>query len=181
MLITERVNSQSRNTSTSATDAYLIGSTKSTFSISGLQLRLLPILATIGLGMRVVLPSGYVFILLTKNRGMQSNMATLWLAMLAKHAVMLVIALPLIAWLSRRNLPVYGLQLPKNSDYVTSALLWGASFGQSSATFHTSNKGGPGQTNSLKLATFVGDDCNSLQLLMRGVESGLVPSPTMLT
>ena len=129
MLITERVNSQSRNTSTSATDAYLIGSTKSTFSISGLQLRLLPILATIGLGLLVILPSGYVFVLLTKNRGMQSNMATLWLAMLANHAVMLVIALALIAWLSRRNFPVYGLQWPKNSDYVTSALLCGAFFG----------------------------------------------------
>ena len=128
MLITKKVNSQSRNTNTSATDAYLIGSTKSTFSISGLQLRLLPILATIGLGLLVVLPSGYVFILLTKDKSMQSNMATP-LALLANHAVMLVIAIALIAWLSRGNFPVYGFQWPKHRNYVKSALLWGAFLG----------------------------------------------------
>ena len=126
-LITKSVNSQS--TSASATDAYLIGSTNSTFSISGLQLRLLPILATIGLGLLVILPSGYVFVLLAKGKDMQSNMATPWLALLANHAVMLVIALALIAWLGRGNFSVYGLQWPKHRDYVTPALMWGASFG----------------------------------------------------
>jgi membrane protease YdiL (CAAX protease family) len=124
-LITERVNSQS----TKATDAYLIGSTTSVFAISGLQVRLLPILATIGLGLLVVLPSGYVFVLLTKHMPMQSTMATPWLALLANHAVMLVIALALIAWFSRGNFSEYGLEWPKHRHYVTSALLWGAAFG----------------------------------------------------
>jgi hypothetical protein len=91
VLITELVNSQS--TSTKATDAYLIGSTTSVFAISALQLRLLPILVTIGLGLLVVLPSGYVFVLITEHMPMQSRMATPWLAMLANRAVMLVIAL----------------------------------------------------------------------------------------
>jgi hypothetical protein len=121
------VNSQ--NTSTSPTDAYLIGSTESAFSISGVHLPLLPILATIGLGLLVVVPGGYVFILLTKKMGMQSSMATPWLAMLANHAVMLVIALALMAWLSQGNFRAYGLQWPKHRDYVMSALVWGAAFG----------------------------------------------------
>ena len=127
VLITERMNSQS--TSTKATDAYLIGSPASVVAISGLRLRLLPILATIGLGLLVVLPSGYVFVLLTKHRPIQSSMAMPWLAMLANHAVMLVIALALIAWFSRGNFSEYGLEWPKRRYYVLSALLWGAAFG----------------------------------------------------
>jgi len=53
------VNSQT--TSTSTTNTYLIGGEASVFSISGLRLRRWPILATIGLGLLVVVPSGYVF------------------------------------------------------------------------------------------------------------------------
>ena len=49
-----------------------------------------PILATIGLGLLVILPSGYVFLLLTKDMSMESRP---WLAMLVNHALMLVIAL----------------------------------------------------------------------------------------
>jgi membrane protease YdiL (CAAX protease family) len=127
VLITERVNSQS--TSTKATDAYLIGSTTSVFAISALQLRLLPILVTIGLGLLVVLPSSYVFVLITEHMPMQSRMATPWLAMLANRAVMLVIALALIAWFSRGHFSEYGLEWPKHRNYVPSALLWGAAFG----------------------------------------------------
>jgi membrane protease YdiL (CAAX protease family) len=121
------VNSQT--TSTGATNAYLVGSETSVFSISGLQLRLAPVLATIGLGLLVVLPSGYVFLLLTKHTDMRSVMATPWLALLANHAVMLVIALPLIGWLSGGNFSEYGLKWPKQRRYVLSALLWGAAFG----------------------------------------------------
>jgi membrane protease YdiL (CAAX protease family) len=118
------VNSQT--TSTNATDAYFIGSETSLFSISSLYLRLWPILATIGLGLLVILPSGYVFVLLTKHT---SSMATPWLAMLANHAVMMVIAIALIAWFSRGNFSEYGLEWPKHRHYVPSALLWGAAFG----------------------------------------------------
>jgi len=121
------VNSQT--TSTGATNAYLVGSETSVFSISGLQLRLAPVLATIGLGLLVVLPSGYVFVLLTKHSDLQSGMATPWLALLASHAVMLVIALVLIARFSGRNFSEYGLKWPKQRHYVLSALFWGAAFG----------------------------------------------------
>jgi len=120
-LITERVNSQT--TSTSA--AYLIGSEASVFSISGLQLRLWPILATIGLGLLVVLPSGYVFFLLTQHMSKTETA----LALIANHAVMLLISVALIAWFSRGKFSEYGLQWPKHSNYVRSALWWGAAFG----------------------------------------------------
>ena len=111
--------------STSETNAYLSGNETSVFSISGLQLRPWPILATIGLGLLIVVPSGYVFILLTQH--MRST-ETVWLAM-ANHAVMLLIAIALIAWFSRGNFPEYGLKWPKHRHYVLSALLWGAAFG----------------------------------------------------
>jgi hypothetical protein len=56
-------------------------------------------------------------------------LATPWLALLANHAVMLVIALALIARFSRRNFSEYGLKWPKQRQYVLSALFWGAAFG----------------------------------------------------
>ena len=115
----------SQTTSTSKTNAYLIGSEASVFSISGLQLRLWPILATIGLGLLIVVPSGSVFVLLTEH---MSSTETAWLAM-ANHAVMLLIAVALIAWFSRGNFSEYGLQWPMHRHYLPSALLWGAAFG----------------------------------------------------
>jgi len=124
MLITERVNSQS--TITKPTDPYLFGSEASVFSISGLQLRLWPILATIGLGLLVVLPSGYVFQFLLAQH--MSTTETPWLLM-ANHAVMLLIALALIAWFSRGDFPEYGLQWPRYRNYVRSALCCGAALG----------------------------------------------------
>jgi membrane protease YdiL (CAAX protease family) len=117
------VNSQTTGTNT--TNAYLIGSEASIFSISGLQLRLWPILATIGLGLAVVLPSGCVFVLLTEHT---SSTETAWLAM-ASHAVSVLIAIALIAWFSRGKFSEYGLGWPKHRHYVPSALLWGAAFG----------------------------------------------------
>jgi uncharacterized protein len=122
------MNSQSAGATTSAPDAYLVGSATSIFSISGLQIGLLPILATIGLALLVLVPSGYVFLVLREHTSMQGSMATPWL-LLAHHAVQLAIALALIAWLSRRNFSAYGLKWPKHRHYVPSALLWGAVFG----------------------------------------------------
>jgi membrane protease YdiL (CAAX protease family) len=115
----------SQTTSTSKTNAYLIGSEAAVFSVSGLQLRLWPILATIGLGLLVVLPSGYVFFLLTQHMSKPETA----LPLIANHAVMLLIAIALIAWFSRGNFSEYGLQWPKHRHYVPSALLWGAAFG----------------------------------------------------
>jgi membrane protease YdiL (CAAX protease family) len=117
------VNSQT--TSTNATNAYLIGGEASVFAISGLQLRLWPILATIGLGLLVILPGGLVFLLLTEHT---SSAEMAWLEM-ANHAVMLLIAVALIAWFSRGNFSEYGLQWPGHRHYVPAALLWGTAFG----------------------------------------------------
>jgi uncharacterized protein len=115
----------SLTTSTSTTNAYLIGSEASVFSISGLQLRLWPILATTGLGLLIVVPSGYVFLLLREH---MSGTQTAWLA-IANHAVMLLVAVALMAWFRRGNLSEYGLEWPKHRHYVGSALWWGAAFG----------------------------------------------------
>jgi uncharacterized protein len=127
--ITGRVKTQLQDTQTTATDAYLVGSATSLFSIANPRLRLWPVLATIGLGLIVILPAGYVAALLTKGIGVQRAMAMPWLALFASHAVMLVIALALIAWLTRGNLHDYGLKWPKWNSYALSALAWGVFFG----------------------------------------------------
>jgi hypothetical protein len=114
------------NTS-SVTDTYFIGSATSAFSISGLRVRLLPVLATIGLALLVILPGGFVIGVLAKHMG--TGMATSWTALLLNHALMLVIALALIAWFSKGHLSDYGLQWPKGKAYIRSALGWGAFFG----------------------------------------------------
>lgn len=102
------MNTQAGSTNTNTT--YLVGSAASVFSVSGLRLRLWPILATIGLGLLVILPSGFVYVFFSKQIGMQRVMAMPWLALLANHAVMLGIALALIAWLSTGSFSAYGLQ-----------------------------------------------------------------------
>jgi uncharacterized protein len=118
-----QVNSQT--TSTSTTNAYLIGSESAIFSISGLRLGLWPILATIGLGLLVVLPAGLIFLLITEHT---TDPEMAWLG-IANHVVAVLIAVALIAWISRGKLSVYGLQWPKQSHYVPAALSWGAAFG----------------------------------------------------
>lgn len=123
------MNTRTQNLAPSAAASYVIGSERSAFAISDLQLRVWPILATIGLGLIVVLPSGYVTFLFAKGMGLRRTNEMPWLALFANHAVMLVIALALIAWLSRGCLSEYGLQWPKQKSYVLPALASGAFFG----------------------------------------------------
>lgn len=123
------MNSQTQNASASAEHTFLVGSETSAFSISDLRVRLWPILATIGLGLIVILPSGYVTALFMKGEGIRRVNEMPWLALLANHAFMLVIALGLIAWLSRGKLSDYGLQWPKQKSYASAAVKWGAFFG----------------------------------------------------
>lgn len=99
------------------------------FSISDLRLGVWPILATVGLGLVVILPGGYVALVFTKGVGMERAMAMPWLALFVSHAAMLLIALALIAWLSKGRLLEFGLQWPKEKRYALSALAWGAFFG----------------------------------------------------
>jgi uncharacterized protein len=109
----------------STKSAYLMGSEASVFSISGLQLRLWPILATIGLALLVVMPGGVVIAVLSL---LKNKLGTVWL-LTANHTAMLLIALVLIAWLSRGDFASYGLAWPKGKNYVSAAFLWGAAFG----------------------------------------------------
>jgi uncharacterized protein len=110
---------------TSTTKPYLVGSEASLFSVSALRLGLRPILATIGFGVLIVVPGGYLVVVLTEH---MTKTETVWLLM-ANHVVMLLTALVLIAWFSKRNFSEYGLEWPKFEHYVRPALLWGAGFG----------------------------------------------------
>jgi uncharacterized protein len=110
-------------------DNYLIGSATSVFSISRLRVRVWPILTTIGLGLLVLFPAGFVNGWVTKRMGMERSMAMPWLAHYVDHAAMLVIALVLVAWLSKGHVSEYGLQWPKSKSYALAAIAWGAFFG----------------------------------------------------
>jgi len=110
-------------------DDYLIGSATSVISVSRLRVRVWPMLATIGLGLLVLLPGGFVNGWVTERMGMDRSMAMPWLAHYIDHAVMLVIALVLAAWLSKGHVSEYGLQRPKSKSYVLAAIAWGAFFG----------------------------------------------------
>jgi uncharacterized protein len=118
------VNSDAADTRT--TGPYWVGSETSLFSISRLQIRFWPVVATVGLALLVILPSGYVYVLLVGPMSMESRP---WLAMFVNHAVMLLIALLLIGWFSKGCFSDYGLQWPKRQHYIPSALAWGAFFG----------------------------------------------------
>ena len=108
------------------TGHYWVGSETSLFSISAQQIPFWPVVATIGLALLVILPSGYVYVLLAGPMSMESRP---WLAMFVNHAVMLLIALLLIGWFGKGRFSEYGLQWPKRQHYVPSALAWGAFFG----------------------------------------------------
>jgi hypothetical protein len=116
--ITANVNTRTQNPARSAAARYLIGGESSAFAIFDVQLRVWPILAMIGLGLLVILPSGYLTFLFTKGMVMRRVNEMPWLALFANHAVMLMIALALIAWLTRGCLSEYGLQWPKQKSYV---------------------------------------------------------------
>ncbi len=119
----------SQTAPSATTEHYSIGSAYSLFSISSLRVPISAILATIGLALLVILPSAYVSILLARHMSMESLMAKPWLGLFVDHAVMLVIALSLIGWLSKGRLADYGLQWPKSKHFVPSALAWGVFFG----------------------------------------------------
>jgi len=123
------MNTQRQNDLASAPETYLAGIATSVFSISGLRLRVWPILGTIGLGLIVILPAGYVTVLFTKGMSMRRVNEMPWLALFANHAVMLLIAFGLIVWLSKGRISEFGLQWPKGKSYALAGLAWGAFFG----------------------------------------------------
>jgi hypothetical protein len=110
-------------------DDYLIGSATSVFSVSRLRVRFWPILATLGLAFLLLLPGGLMNAWVRERLGMERSMAMPWLGHYVDHAVMLVIALVLVAWLSKGRVSEYGLQWPKSKSYALAAAGWGALFG----------------------------------------------------
>jgi len=110
-------------------DTYLIGSPTSAFSISNLRIRVWPILATIGLGFLVLIPSGLANVWVAHLVGAQRIMAMPWLPYFVDHAMMIVMALILIAWLGKGNFLDYGLQWPEGKSYVLAAIASEAFFG----------------------------------------------------
>ena len=86
-------------------------------------------LATIGLGLVVLIPTGIVHIWVNDRIGMERAMAMPWIALYFDHAVMTLIALLLIWLLSRGRMGEYGLQRPQGKSYVLAAIGWGIFFG----------------------------------------------------
>jgi membrane protease YdiL (CAAX protease family) len=108
---------------------YLIGSETSLFSVTNLRVRIWPILAAIGLGLLCIIPGGFANFYLIRYIGMNRVMSMPWLPHYIDHAVMILIALLLIAWLSKGRFSEYALQWPKGKSYVLAAIAWGIFFG----------------------------------------------------
>ncbi|MBB5064277.1 CPBP family intramembrane glutamic endopeptidase [Granulicella mallensis] len=120
---------QLNSENTTAAVKYFVGSETSVFSISDLRIPIWSILATLGLGLLVLLPGGFVYMWVARHISAETSHTMPWLGGYVDHAVMLVIALVLSAWLSKGRLAEYGLRWPQGKSYVLSALVWGTSFG----------------------------------------------------
>lgn len=108
-----------------ASDNYLVGSSTSVLSISDLRVGFWPLLATIGLGFAVLLPSGLANAWALHLIGAQRAAAMPWIAIYINHVAMLVVALAIIALLGNGRFADYGLRWPKKKTYVAAALTWG--------------------------------------------------------
>lgn len=111
---------------TGPASGYLIGSETSLFAVSRLKIGFRPVLATIGLGGLVILPSGVVYFFFSNGKGGSTTTVEF---LIANHTVMLLIALALMAWLSRGKFGEWGLKWPAQKRYAGAALAWGAAFG----------------------------------------------------
>jgi len=86
-------------------------------------------LATIGLALAVLVPDAIVHVWVGKRIGMDRAMAMPWIALFIDHAVMALVALILIALLSRGRMGEYGLQKPREKSYLGASIGWGIFFG----------------------------------------------------
>jgi membrane protease YdiL (CAAX protease family) len=86
-------------------------------------------LATIGLALAVLVPDAIVHVWVSQRLGMDRATALPWVALFIDHAVMTLVALILIALLSRRRMSDYGLQKPQGKSYVGASIGWGIFFG----------------------------------------------------
>lgn len=108
-----------------ASDNCLVGSSASAFSISDLRVGFWPLIATIGLGFAVLLPSGLANAWAVHLIGRQQATAMPWIPIYINHVAMLVVALIIIGLLSKGRFADYGLRWPKGKSYVAAALAWG--------------------------------------------------------
>ena len=86
-------------------------------------------LATIGLGLVFLVPTGIVHEWINGRLGTQRAMAMPWIALYADHTAMTLIAIILIAIFSKGRMGEYGLQRPQGKSYVLASIAWGAFFG----------------------------------------------------
>jgi membrane protease YdiL (CAAX protease family) len=86
-------------------------------------------LATIGLGVAVIAPAGIVHSWVNHRIGLDRAMAMPWYALYIDHAVMTLVALGLIALLSKGRMREYGWQRPEGESYVLASIGWGIFFG----------------------------------------------------
>jgi membrane protease YdiL (CAAX protease family) len=86
-------------------------------------------LATIGLALAVLVPDAIVHVWVGQRMGVDRAMAMPWIALFIDHAVMTLVAVMLIALLSRGRMGEYGLQKPRGTSYVGASIGWGIFFG----------------------------------------------------
>ncbi len=113
----------------SAPDHYLVGSASSLLSISGLCVTVRAVLATIGLGLLVLMSNGAATIWMIRHMGIARSESIPPLVGAVNHTAMLATALLLIAWIGKGRFSDYGLRWPKGKGYVVAAIAWGAFFG----------------------------------------------------
>jgi membrane protease YdiL (CAAX protease family) len=114
---------------TSAPDRYLVGSSSSLFSISGLRVPMRAVLATVGLGLLVLLPTGVVTVWMMWHMHISQSATIPPLVVAVNNTAKLLTALLLIAWIGKGCFSDYGLQWPKGKSYVCAAIAWGTLFG----------------------------------------------------
>lgn len=109
-----------------AAEKYVFGSAESTFAIRGLRVPFRSVLATIGLGGLILLPTGFVTFLTLRH---VTGSASMPAAMFAGHTAMLLMSLLLIAILAKGRFSDYGLRRPVGKRYALAAAGWGTFFG----------------------------------------------------
>ncbi len=77
----------------------------------------------------MLVPDGIIHALVIKRIGMDRATAMPWIALFVDHAVMTLVAVALIAMLSKGRMGEYGLQKPQGKSYVPASIAWGIFFG----------------------------------------------------
>lgn len=102
---------------------------KSFLRVSGLRLRLLPLVVVVLLGLFLPLPGQLTALSLSHRFFAVAAHEMPWLPLFIGHAVTLLVTLAAIA-VTKRFVPEdFGLHWPSGKTYVTAALMWGLFFG----------------------------------------------------